>query len=297
MKVSFSKSRSRYRAKILNKLPYKKTHLRCSDLCKPRLLQPMSKSLYFKCRFVSKLKIAVAQVPSQRGDVSCNIDIHIGAVNKAATLGISYIVFPELSLTGYEADLSKALAFSKNDVRIRPLVNAAMEHQIYIVAGAPLETDELPRIGAFIISPTGDVCTYEKMHLHPGEEKFYSAGHSYQLTQIDDEIIANAICADTNAQGHARACASLGATIYIAGVLITPDGYVSDTDKLKSYARKYGMIVAMANHSRPTGGWQPCGRSAIWATNGLLACAGESNSALVMAQMKPSGWVGEVVEI
>jgi predicted amidohydrolase len=45
-------------------------------------------------------KIAVAQVPSLRGDIEANIETHIRAIKAASQSGVSYIVFPELSLTG-----------------------------------------------------------------------------------------------------------------------------------------------------------------------------------------------------
>jgi len=50
---------------------------------------------------------------------------------------------------------------------------------------------------------------------------------------------------------HAQSCSLSGATIYAAGVLITENGYVADTQKLRLYAAELDMLVAMANHTKP----------------------------------------------
>lgn len=242
-------------------------------------------------------KVAVAQVCSEKGDVSANIDVHVSAIEKASAFGVSYLVFPELSLTGYEPELAQSLAFTANDRRLTPLILAAQQYRLYAVVGAPLKTAGLPHIGAFVVTPSGDVRSYSKMHLHPGESRFFSVGSDYLLIDIAKERIANAICADTNTPGHALACAERGATVYMAGALISEGGYPADTEKLKGYACEYDLLVAMANHCGSTGRWHPVGRSAIWGPSGQIAVAGESQPALVIAQRTTAGWVGEVVEL
>ncbi|WP_413698693.1 nitrilase-related carbon-nitrogen hydrolase [Psychromonas sp. KJ10-10] len=70
------------------------------------------------------LKIAVAQIISKRGEVDENIRIHLQAIKCASRLNVSYLVFPELSLTGYEPNLGSQLAFSKDDERLAVLIDA-----------------------------------------------------------------------------------------------------------------------------------------------------------------------------
>ncbi len=104
---------------------------------------------------MSNLKIAVAQVPSIKGDVDENIKTHLVAIEKASQLGVSYIAFPELSITGYEPELAAKLAFSTDDIRLKPLIDSAIENKIKIGVGAPLKSDGLPKIGLIIISEIG----------------------------------------------------------------------------------------------------------------------------------------------
>lgn len=246
---------------------------------------------------MKNFRISVAQIHSVSGDVEENIRRHILAIKKAATLGVSYLVFPELSLTGYEPTLANQLAFTKNDDRLNPLIACAMEHAINIAVGAPLASAGLPNIALIIISQSGRVDTYQKMHLHLGEDVYFSPGEHHHILSLCGTKIANAICADTSQASHAQIAFGLGASVYVAGVLITEAGYQTDTDLMKSYALKHNMLVAMANHNKSTGGWQPIGKSAMWSNRGLLVSATENQQALIIAELIDEQWCARLHEI
>jgi hypothetical protein len=57
------------------------------------------------------------------------------------------------------------------------------------------------------------------------------------------------------------------------------------------------MLVAMANHNRPTGGWRPVGKSAIWSSSGLLAKASETQNTLIAATKSNNEWSAQAIEI
>ncbi|HID02650.1 MAG TPA: carbon-nitrogen hydrolase family protein [Desulfobacterales bacterium] len=119
------------------------------------------------------LKIAVAQVPSKKGDIVENLATHLNAIEKAHSHDVSYLVFPELSLTGYEPELAAKLAFTPDDNRLLPLVESAKKNKMHIGVGAPLVAQGLPKIGLLIFSPDGSVETYAKMNVTPTEHKFF----------------------------------------------------------------------------------------------------------------------------
>ena len=127
---------------------------------------------------MANFKVAVAQITSLKGDVEKNIETHLIAIAKASSLGVSYIVFPELSLTGYEPEIANDLAFTLDDFRLKPLIDAAIKNNISVGVGAPLKSGGLPKIGLIIISQLGCVESYAKMHLHAGEEIYFTAGQS-----------------------------------------------------------------------------------------------------------------------
>lgn len=243
------------------------------------------------------MKIGVAQLSSQKGNIDYNIVNHLRYIEKAGLLGIQYVVFPELSLTGYEPKLASTLAIKIDDERLTPIIEAAVNYQICIGVGAPLLSEGLPKIGLIVINKTGAVESYEKIHLHEGEEIYFDYGKSHHLFQIGEETIANAICADTCQPIHAKLCSLAGATIYMAGVLVTPDGYDEDAKKWANYASEHNMLVAIANYNKPSGGLLSAGKSAIWFKNDLLARAGEIEDVLVVAEKKYGNWVGEIHKI
>ncbi len=163
---------------------------------------------------MKSFKIAAAQVHSIKGDVERNSAIHLNTVEVAAQNGVSVIVFPELSLTGYELELASELAFTTGDSRLRPFIEASVRRGITIIVGAPMLSEkEALKIGAFIISPNGDVFAYAKMHLHHSEEKYFTSGKEQYLFENNQHKIAMAICADTTHPSHPEQCRNLGATI------------------------------------------------------------------------------------
>lgn len=239
------------------------------------------------------LSIGLAQFGSVAGDFEANLARHLVVIESAASAGVTLLVFPELSLIGYEPALVAELAFAPEDPRLVPLVDAAVRHRVGIVVGLPLAGVERPRAGALIVSPNGEVSTYAKRHLHPGEEAVFEPGTEYCLLDFNNERVAIAICADTNAPEHAEQYAELGATVYLAGVLITAGGYAADTEQMAQTAERHGMLVGMANHNAVSGGMAAVGKSGFWTAKGVLAAADERD-ALVIATRQSDGWHGQL---
>lgn len=226
--------------------------------------------------------IAAAQSSSVKGHIESNVRRHAEFVRAAAEHHADVVVFPELSLTGYEPEIARTHLISMEDERLNPLRELADQFDLTIIAGAPVASSlDKPHIGALVIR-SEDALIYLKQHLHTGEEAFFSPGNKRCVIDVKGMNVGLAICADTNEPSHPREAAQNGAAIYAAGVLVTEEGYTPDITLLQGYAVQYGMAVAMANHSTPTGGWIPAGKSAIWDDSGvLIAMADGTNEALV----------------
>jgi predicted amidohydrolase len=141
--------------------------------------------------------------------------------------------------------------------------------------------------------PDGRVSTYTKQHLHPGEELVFAPGSGGPTLRAGGRTVALAICAEINHPEHAARAAALEASVYAAGVLITPDGYAADTALLERYAREHRMAVLMANHAGATGGWVSAGRSAIWSPGGTLIVASPgTEETLVIGRERNGAWTG-----
>ncbi|UVM63538.1 carbon-nitrogen hydrolase family protein [Pseudomonas sp. P9_35] len=243
---------------------------------------------------------AAAQSISIAGDVRANLLRHQHFMQAAAEQGVQLLVFPELSLTGYERGLAADLAILPEDAVLQPLRDLAQELGLTAVVGMPirLSADAPVLIGALVLGADGSLGVYSKQHLHPGEEVAFAPGHGGSMLTMGQDRIALAVCADFSHASHAAAAAGQGATLYAAGVLITEGGYVPDTTLLQGYARQHAMTVLMANHGGATGGWESAGRSAIWGPGGsLLAAAPGTGELLVIARRDVNGWVGQVVPV
>ncbi|MBN5213961.1 carbon-nitrogen hydrolase family protein [Serratia ureilytica] len=242
--------------------------------------------------------LAAAQYPVAAANIACNLERHLEFVAQAAEQQVQLLVFPELSLSGYELTDAAELALTLGDPRLQPLSAAAQSRQMTIIVGAPLHSGQALHIAALIFHPNGTVAAYTKQHLHGAEQQFFSPGEGGPLLELHRQHIALAICADTSEPGHASAAARAGAQIYAAGVLVSETGYAKDSAALADYARRYGMVTLMANHAAPTGGWIPAGRSAIWDNTGaLLVAAPDDAPGLVIAGKTSDGWHGRLCRL
>ena len=247
---------------------------------------------------MSDIIIAAAQSSSIKGDIEANIKNHTRFVSTAVKKNTDVIIFPELSLTGYEPEIAKESIVDNNDERLSPLKKFSENNNITIIVGAPvLCRNGKPYIGSLIID-SENPSVYLKRHLHPGEEEYFSAGDKEScVIQKKEEKIGIAICADVNHISHAEEAAKNGAKIYAAGVLMM-DGYYEAINQLQHYARKYSMAVVMANYNSPTGGHIPAGKSAVCDNKGnLLASASEEDDAMVLLIKHNNAWAGKVITL
>lgn len=246
---------------------------------------------------MSDFIIAAAQITCLAGNIDVNINRHLQAVALAAEHNVNLLIFPELSLTGYEPELARKLGLTLQDARLETLRNQAKMHDMTIVAGAPLccnDGDAL-YIGAIVFAPDGTLYSYTKQYLHDGENDFFTAGQGGPQLNVGGKTLGLAICADIGVPAHPQHAADQGAEIYAAGVLITKPSYSRESEMMRSYAEKHRMAVVMANHCAPTGGWITAGKSAIWSELGhLIAVAPENQDAIAIARFTQDGWQGQV---
>ena len=248
--------------------------------------------------------LAAAQTIPKRGDVKANLDGHMRLIRAAAEEQVRLLVFPELSLTGYELDLASALAFSENDSRLMPLIESAAAHQMTLIVGAPVRIGPRLYIGAFIVSPDRSVDLYTKQRLGafpsdaspdgvvpPPEASIFAAGDRNPLVRFDDHTAAVAVCADIGRSSHAREAAERGAGAYLASVFAIPADLEHDTTTLREYAVKHGLIVVFANFGGPSGGLPSGGSSAIISEHGdVVALLEATGAGLAVAIKDEQGW-------
>ncbi|MEI7768514.1 MAG: carbon-nitrogen hydrolase family protein [Chloroflexales bacterium] len=239
---------------------------------------------------MSEITVAVAQSIAVPGDVARSVQDHVRLAAQAAKQGARLVLFPELSLTGYDRRLTPADALPPADPRLQPLQALADAREVVIIAGAPIPSPSGLHIGALCFAPHRAVTTYLKRYLHAGEEVTFTAGSGGDALRVAGQVVCVAICADITHAEHAQTAVTQGAGIYAASCFITPGGYATDAGLLVGYARKHRMAVLMANYGVPTGGWMAAGRSAIWSRKGdLLACGPAEGEAVIVAHLAEAG--------
>ena len=248
--------------------------------------------------------IAAAQIAVRRADTPAaladNFAAHLAAMHHAADAGVDILVFPELSLTGYELDLLAAQAFTEGDARLAPLRDFAAPRRLCALIGAPLSNPQgKPHIGTLILHPGGEITRYAKQHLHASENDYAAPGEAdTQVFAVGETRCAPAICYDTAHATHAKRAAQAGAALYLAGVLWSEKGYAADAADLARAARENKLTCLVANHGAPSGGYQSAGRSALWAPGGaLVAAAPGTGNALLVARPQAQGWHGEIIPL
>jgi predicted amidohydrolase len=223
--------------------------------------------------------IAAAQTKPKAQNTEANIHDHLRLIDVAAQNKSQLIVFPEMSLTGYERELAEGLSFSEDDQRLNVFKHRSALHQMLIIVGAPVKINAKLYIGAFIFSPDGSTAVYTKRFLHTGEEQFFEPGFDLNpLINFENEKISIAICADITNPLHAENAGKRNSTLYAAGIFYTPKSIAQSHELLSSYAKKYSMNVLMANYSGPSYNFDGAGQSAFWNNKGELVSKLESDA-------------------
>ena len=209
--------------------------------------------------------MAAAQPLCISYDAAANARAHATAVRSAAA---RVVVFPEMSLTGYELD---APVLAVDDPRLAPLVEACADTGALALAGAPVAgTDGRAHIGVLVVTGTGATVGYHKMWLGPAEADRFTPGSDPAVLDVDGWRLGLAVCKDTGIPRHAADTAAAGIDAYVAGVLEHVQDAAVPDDRARRVAADHGVPVVIASFAGSTGGGyvEAAGGSGIWAADG-----------------------------
>lgn len=193
------------------------------------------------------MKIGIVQTRPVKGDVGANLADHQRWAGLAVEKGVDLLVFPELSITGYEPSLAGELAMTKEDPRFEGLQRISDRYGIYLGIGAPVRGEEGVMIGMVILRPDRERLLYAKQYLHSDEEPFFVPGKEQVFLSLDDHKIAFVICYELSVPEHSVNAYSHRANIYLVSVAKTAAGLEKAAETLAGIACTYSMTVLMAN--------------------------------------------------
>lgn len=229
------------------------------------------------------LVVAAVQPPTRPLDVAANATAHAEAVLAA---GARVVVFPELSLTGYE---HRSDPVATDDPRLTPLVAACARTATVALVGAPVLTDAARSIGVLRVDGDGADVVYRKQNLGGEEPRWWVAGTGPAVVEVDGWRLGLAVCRDTGVPAHADATAALGIHAYVAGVVTAGTDAAQVPDRAAATARRLGVWVVVASHAGPTGGGYDAtaGGSGVWDPAGAVVVrAGSEPGEAVRAELR-----------
>ena len=204
------------------------------------------------------LRVAAVQCVSHPGDISGAVAEHAAKIAEAADSGAAVVLFPELSLSGYEPDLIDLhrIRIGPDDPLLQPISSICQQRKVHAFVGAPTAEGVLPQIGVLHIDPRGAVrLVYAKQRLAVGEIGIFSAGESRaQVVTIGGWTLALSL-------GDSEADAHLVGAMYVIGSEARID------EQMRALASK-GKWVVLAQYSGGTGGGPACGLSGGWRPGG-----------------------------
>lgn len=214
------------------------------------------------------LVIAVAQPRCASHDVTANAVTHAAMVRSAIA---RVVVFPALSLTGYDLD---ATPLTADDPRLSPIVEGCAEVEASALVGAPVQAEDgRSHIAVLEVDGTGAAVAYRKMWLGAPEAERFAPGDRPAVHEVDGWRLGLAVCKDTGVAQHAADTAALGIDAYVAGTAKHPDEVELQDERARRVATDHRVWVAVASFAGPTGGgYDPAaGHSGIWTPDGVAA--------------------------
>ena len=216
------------------------------------------------------MKIAVAQLKPEVGAIENNVDQHVKLMDLGVSSGAELIVFPELSLTGYEPSRAAELSRRCDDDCFDRFQTFSDKCNVAIAVGFPLRTDALPKISNLLFRPRIAPRLYSKRFLHQDEVPVFECGDQCDSSIFVDPVVALAICYELSVPEHADAAFASGASAYVASVAKTACGVVEASQRLSEIAKQHSAIVMLANCLGRMDGVECAGRSAVWGRDGQL---------------------------
>lgn len=137
------------------------------------------------------------------------IDAYAHRVNTLAFRGAQVVLLPEKFV-----GVTKAY----DTTVFRTFLEAAQENKIFLILGLNTIEARIKRNTAFVFSPEGEaIIEYDKVHLLPGLESRYKAGHTPAIFSLADIPAGVAICKDMDFPAWFRPYGRAG-----TGVLFVP---------------------------------------------------------------------------
>ena len=241
-----------------------------------------------------QLRVGAAQINCHLGSVTENLETHRTMIERAKVQDLDLLVFPELSLTGYNLGrLVPEVALPADDEHLQDL--AKLSGGLQVVVGFVEEASPGEYYNALAILQGGEVmAVHRKLNLptYGGleEGKWFTPGSTLTQRDISTGWPAHyLICADLWNPGLVHR-ALMNRPAILCAPINSASGIVSESFSnernwlinLQFYAMTYGTPIVMANRYGSEGdGWFWGGSSILGPRGETLAQAAEGEDLIV----------------
>lgn len=211
--------------------------------------QPQGKPL---TRRRGGLRVALAQLPVEDGDLEQNMRLAEAAAGEAAQRHVDFLNFPEAADWGWLYQQARRDALPIPGKYTDLLCNLAGRYKFWIAAGCLERDTDKVHNSAVIIDRAGRiVLKHRKIDTLAWLTKhLYDPGAAEDIKVVDTEFgrIGLTICADNFNINHPQRVADLGAWL-----LVAPHGFAAEPSKLEENSREYQTHIC--NVASKTGLW------------------------------------------
>jgi predicted amidohydrolase len=244
------------------------------------------------------LRIAVAQIHAELGELDGNLERHLAMITRARQQGAEVLLFPELSLTGYGLGRGvHEVAMDPDAHRLRQLADAAGD--MFVTVGYVEEDHAARFFNAAAVLRRGEVVfNHRKLNLptygNLEEGKIFAPGRRIDTFALPRPFTASVlVCADLWNPAWVQLAALHGATVLLAPSNSAHDAVAEEFSNpqgwdtaLRFYAMVFGLPVVFANRVGPEGKLHFWGGSRILDPFGEpLAHAGHAEETLLVADL------------
>ena len=155
------------------------------------------------------MKVALAQLDIAWEDKQENQKRCCVMLEEAKKQGADFILFPEMTLTGFSMNTDTYAEPLQNSPSIAFFQQKAMQYQMIICFGLMVKNGEKAENHCMIVDETGKIITdYTKIHpfSYGTESKFYSGGEHVTSCQIKGIPVSPLICYDLRFPEIFQAC-------------------------------------------------------------------------------------------
>lgn len=214
------------------------------------------------------MKLALVQLEAQAGNLAYNLANHIKWLNKLKPYQPNLIVFPELSLSGYEPALAAQLLDQIEQLNFTEIDTLAQQLDAEIWIGVPKKGTNKPKIGLRITKANGTVAFYCKRILHADEHLYFENSKEIYNACIHNNIIKPTICYETFSTEIALELTKNQPDVLIASVAKSQESCKNATTYLKELATKTTIGLGMVNAIGKNDTYVSGGLTAFWDASG-----------------------------